>query len=270
MKESELLGKLMPGHPDILPIIENIREKYRIPDVRPEDDIAEILLTRDDIDWDAVHKDIELQVKNVPLLDDPETKYIQNLKNLQSMPLDFPELGILPEETRNAIKTMFSNIIQSYVPMLAIIDDKTYKPLTEIMYEYLLTGKTRDVPEDWFGKVATLNFFGKPIVMAMAGEGANPKELAEQFKGEFTKTFGKDRANITETHLSTAEYLTMKLQGNSLKNLVETYRDRHLSEFPKNRSSKTYQKAIEKQTELMKKRIQRLQDVIDKMGGDKK
>jgi hypothetical protein len=31
MKESELLGKLMPGHPDILSIIENIREKYQIP-----------------------------------------------------------------------------------------------------------------------------------------------------------------------------------------------------------------------------------------------
>jgi len=35
MKESELLGKLMPGHPDIFPIIENIREKYQIPEVRP-------------------------------------------------------------------------------------------------------------------------------------------------------------------------------------------------------------------------------------------
>jgi len=49
MQETELLGKLMPGHPDILPIIENLRKKYQIPEVRPEDDIDEILLTRDDI-----------------------------------------------------------------------------------------------------------------------------------------------------------------------------------------------------------------------------
>jgi len=28
MKETELLGKLLPGHPDVFPIIENIREKY--------------------------------------------------------------------------------------------------------------------------------------------------------------------------------------------------------------------------------------------------
>jgi hypothetical protein len=54
MKETELLGKLLPGHLDIFPIIENIREKYQIPPVDPEDDIDEILLTRDDIDWDVV------------------------------------------------------------------------------------------------------------------------------------------------------------------------------------------------------------------------
>jgi len=37
MKETELLGKLMPGHPDVFPIIKNIREKYAIPEVRPEE-----------------------------------------------------------------------------------------------------------------------------------------------------------------------------------------------------------------------------------------
>lgn len=50
MKESDLLGKLMPGHPDVLPIIENIREKYQIPEFRPEDeDITELLLTNQEV-----------------------------------------------------------------------------------------------------------------------------------------------------------------------------------------------------------------------------
>jgi len=49
MKETELVGKLLPGHPDIFLIINTIREKYQIPEVRPEDDIDAILLTRDDI-----------------------------------------------------------------------------------------------------------------------------------------------------------------------------------------------------------------------------
>jgi len=36
MKESELLGKLILRHPDIFPLIENIRERYQIPKVKPE------------------------------------------------------------------------------------------------------------------------------------------------------------------------------------------------------------------------------------------
>ena len=92
MKESELLGKLMPGHPDILPIIENIRDKYNIPPMNPEDDIDVILLTRDDIDWDAVHQDIERQVQNVRLLDDKTDNYLQLVRLLQSASQDFPEL----------------------------------------------------------------------------------------------------------------------------------------------------------------------------------
>jgi hypothetical protein len=45
MKETKLLGKLMPGHPDLFPIIENIREKYQIPEVDPEgESITEIFL----------------------------------------------------------------------------------------------------------------------------------------------------------------------------------------------------------------------------------
>jgi hypothetical protein len=38
MKESELLGKLMPGHPDVLPILEKIREKYQLPEVDSDAD----------------------------------------------------------------------------------------------------------------------------------------------------------------------------------------------------------------------------------------
>ena len=35
MNETELLGELFPSHPDIIPIIQNIREKYQIPEVKP-------------------------------------------------------------------------------------------------------------------------------------------------------------------------------------------------------------------------------------------
>lgn len=50
MKESQLLGSLFPAHPDYQSIIQNIREKYDIPVISPEDDgITEILLADEQI-----------------------------------------------------------------------------------------------------------------------------------------------------------------------------------------------------------------------------
>lgn len=42
MKEAHLLGKLLPSHPDILPILEEIREKYQIPEISPTDNSLKI------------------------------------------------------------------------------------------------------------------------------------------------------------------------------------------------------------------------------------
>lgn len=45
MKESQLLGTLLPVIPDFLSIEQAIREKYNLPDISPEDDpITEIYL----------------------------------------------------------------------------------------------------------------------------------------------------------------------------------------------------------------------------------
>jgi len=95
MKESKLLGKLLPSHPDILPIFEGIRNKYNIPEIDSvTDDFGEIFYADDEIDWDAVRKDIDRHVRNPPdLLPDiaknfskalyTTTNIILNLKTLQ-------------------------------------------------------------------------------------------------------------------------------------------------------------------------------------------
>jgi hypothetical protein len=58
MNEIKLFSSLVPGHPDIQPILQNIREKYDILEISPEDDgITEILLTDEQIDWDAVRQE---------------------------------------------------------------------------------------------------------------------------------------------------------------------------------------------------------------------
>jgi hypothetical protein len=38
MHEAKLIGKLLPSHPDLLPIIKEIRAKFDIPEIGPEDD----------------------------------------------------------------------------------------------------------------------------------------------------------------------------------------------------------------------------------------
>jgi hypothetical protein len=37
MNETKLLSSLLPGHPDFQHILQNIREKYDIPEIIPED-----------------------------------------------------------------------------------------------------------------------------------------------------------------------------------------------------------------------------------------
>jgi hypothetical protein len=273
VKEAELLGKLLPGHPDILPIIENIREKYQIPAVNPEDeDITHILLTNYDIPWDAVRRDIDDQVHEIPLFSDVENEYIRKLRDVNKAIDSFdelPELQCLAKETREALKNLFIGLLQSRNQSLGLLDDMAYKPITDMIFEYLLTGKTRNVPQEWFGTIQVVNFFGEKVVTAVAGEAADPKEIAEQFKNEFTKTFGKREHKITETHLTTAEYLTMKLQGDSVKRLVERYKDLHPSEFPTDTSSPEYKRAIQNHVDMMEKRLARLQEVLVDIARDK-
>jgi uncharacterized protein YktB (UPF0637 family) len=154
--------------------------------------------------------------------------------------------------------------------MFTFVEGKTYKPITEMIFEYLITGNTREAPQEWFGTVYTVdNFLGEKVVVAMASEAADPKVIAEQFKSEFTKTFGKRKHKITDTHLSTAEFLTMKLQGNSLKRLVERYQEKHPSEFPAKKNSKEYRKTVENQKDMMEKRLGRLIGVIEQFDRDK-
>jgi hypothetical protein len=66
MKESTLLGKLLPSHPDILPILEEIREKYQIPPISPSDDsLKELLKFGLEIDMKKVTFDTCQRMANI-------------------------------------------------------------------------------------------------------------------------------------------------------------------------------------------------------------
>ncbi len=135
MKESELLGKLLPGHPDIFPIIENLREKYQIPEVRLEDDI----------DWEAVRQDIESQVQESAIFSDSVMMQLQQLKDV--------------------VRKLIFGMLRAFMPaMITTVENLAYKTTADLIFEYLLTGKTRDVPQDWFSKVVQVWSFVRQLI----------------------------------------------------------------------------------------------------------
>jgi hypothetical protein len=70
MKESQFLGTLLPSHPNFLPIVEAIREKYGLPEITPGDDpISDISLGDEIISLEEFRKDIANRIRgNLPFL----------------------------------------------------------------------------------------------------------------------------------------------------------------------------------------------------------
>jgi hypothetical protein len=55
MLESNLFSTLLPSHPYFLSILQNVRSKYNILEVGPDNDgMKEILLSDENIDWPAI------------------------------------------------------------------------------------------------------------------------------------------------------------------------------------------------------------------------
>lgn len=73
MKEAEFLGTLIPSHPDLLPIIQAVREKYDIPTFTTDDEaLIELIFSDKEIDWSEVRKDIEERIRAEANLISPE------------------------------------------------------------------------------------------------------------------------------------------------------------------------------------------------------
>jgi hypothetical protein len=271
MNLSMLFSSLLPSHPDLLPILQNIRKKYGIPEINPDDiGMKEILLSDNDIDWLSVRQEIEAQVRNKPELLPPSIKPLLKLNHPENQPLLFIGLEEVPEELRNQINA-FTNVLISQIidPVLKNVNEY-YRVVTDSLFEFLLTGTPREVPTGWFGVVTTTSMFGEPMVIALAAQASDPKAISDQFRQEFTKTFGKDRPKLSEGNLKTGEYLRMKLAGMPIKDIVDVYIQRHRSEFPNDEFSKEYRATKRKHEEMMKKRIQRLQNTINEILGDNK
>lgn len=272
MKESKLFSLLLPSHPDLLPIIQEIRRKYNFPEVGPDDDgITEILLADKTIDWLAVRQDIETQVRHSPEL---LPSWVNNLLLSFSQPgglqINIKEFEEFPDETKNQLNVSFAKLIIQLIGPFVTKMDEFYKVVSDSLFAFLLTGEPREIPNNWLGGAYTFEISGEKMVVAVAGQPSDPKAVSDEFRQEYARAFGKDRPKITESNINTAEYLRMKMAGMAVKDIVDVYIQRHPSEFPKKVNSNEYRVAKRKHLLMMTKRLQRLQDTINTILEDKK
>ena len=124
MKEKQLLKSLLPGHRDILPILQEIREKYDIPEIDPEmDDFNEIFYADDQIDWEAVRHDIDELVRAYPnLIPENTEKLYEGLVHYDKDNPEFEDLEgvreLIPEEKYNKIYSVYKFSFSLFQPVL--------------------------------------------------------------------------------------------------------------------------------------------------------
>jgi hypothetical protein len=268
MEINKLLGKLTPAHPDLIPIIKTIREKYDIPEMEPgEETLAELLGGKAEIDYETMRADIEDELRQTPDLIPKETQNLINLLVLKENNYEgLKDLEEMTPQVRDSFIALL-NLVSVFIEPFGYAIEKLYQSLSNNLFEYLISGNASELPEELFQNVFTQNIMGTPVIVAMCGQASDPKEVAKQLTAEYTRNFGKDRPKITSSNLDTADFLRMKMEGKSLGYLVDIYAENHPSEFPSDFRSREYKEAKEKQKEKMKKRLQRLEKSIDKILG---
>ena len=272
-KEAELLGKLLPA----LPVVEEIRRKYDLPLVSPGDDqLTEILKLDRDLDWVAIYQEIKDSIHTIPDLLPPELagyyQIIEANKTLSPEPT-------FTEPATEKLKSDVTKLYKSYVVLHNILTfqlampwqiaiENTFSLVAESLVEYLLTGITRDVPQDAISKVEVLNVFGFEIVRAMAGPYANHEEIAKEFLDKLNEIYG-DKPNITQGYLDTADSLLMKIQGIPIKDIADEYVQRHPDDFLENPETDDYKEKKRRLEDRLKTNMLRLQNAIPAIFEDK-
>ena len=128
MKEKLLLKSLLPGYRDILPILQEIREKYNIPEIDPEmDDFNEIFYANDQTDWEAVRQDINTLIRNNPdLIPENLEKLYEGLVHYDKDNPEFEDLEglleLIPKETYNKIYSVYKFVFSLFQPLVPELD----------------------------------------------------------------------------------------------------------------------------------------------------
>ncbi len=80
MKESKLIGTLIPGIPEYHKILKDIRIKYDIPSIEPDDDIIELFAK--DIPYEDIYQDIYNELQNLLPIPEPFRDILLKIRSL--------------------------------------------------------------------------------------------------------------------------------------------------------------------------------------------
>ena len=124
MKEAQLFGKLLPTLPPILPIMEEIRDKYQIPEISPQDDSLKFLVQYGlDLDWDKIHGEILEKLKETDILPEKAKNAYNSFHKIKKDGIIDPELDKLSEEFRDGLDTLIEFSLKQYEPFFASFDE---------------------------------------------------------------------------------------------------------------------------------------------------
>lgn len=107
MQINQALGKLTPAHPDLLPILASVREKYNIPEIAPGDPtLAEIVGADNMPDVEAMRDEIEQELRKVPEFLPEKAQLVFKILEDKENDFAYPEMDELSEEMRKMVKAL--------------------------------------------------------------------------------------------------------------------------------------------------------------------
>jgi len=272
MKESQFLGTLLPSHPDLQPLIQHLREKYNLHEVFPDEEpITKIFLGDKEIPLPEFRQEIKSLVDELPDFMPPEiAKPLSAARNLvKPKSANKHEFRFVPKKTRLALMDLFK-AIRNLAEFLVDIFDQFNSNVADMLYIYILTGETQEVPQDWFSKVMTGSAVGEPVVIAMASQVANQEAVIEQFRQELRKTFGAQHPKTTTITVSTAYFMHLQREHKKWDFILEEFIRLNHFPLPRDRNSKRYAETVQGYDRLLRKRIQRSESVLNVLLKDKK
>jgi hypothetical protein len=270
MKEAKFLGTLMPMHPDLQPIIQEIRIKYNdLPEINPEDEpIKEIFLGDKQVSLEDFLTDIQCLIETkTEILPQELATYYRLAKPGFGKPLDYQGRE-LPDDVVGFINAMYG-LLQNQMAMVIPFVEKFYRSIAQMLYVYILTGETEEVPENWISQAVVTKMYGNDVVLMVANQTANPEVVVQQFRTLFKKTFKVQKSKVTNNVVSTAYYLRLKALGKPNDFILEEYIRRNKFSLPKDKKSKRYYDVQRKYAERLKKQMQRSKAILDVLLRDK-